>query len=73
MRRSRAAEDIVWNQDGIPYLRPEIQLPHEAVDLRPKVQADFDAVLPVLGSQDRRRLRNAIKLTHPGHRCLLER
>lgn len=34
--------------DGIPYLRPEIQLMYKAKGRRPKDELDFEAALPVL-------------------------
>lgn len=69
-RTSLPLDEIVWTQDGVRYLRPEIQLLHKAAGLRPKDQADFDAVRPVLDSQSRQWLRNAIGRTHPGHKWL---
>ena len=69
-RTSLPLDEIVRTQDDIPYLRPEIQLLHKAAGLRPKDQADFDAVWPALHPRDQRWLRNAITLTHPGHKWL---
>ena len=36
-------------QDGIPYLRPEVQLFYKAKAPRPKDEIDLAAALPVLG------------------------
>lgn len=54
--------------DGIPYLAPEIQLLYKAKQPRPKDQADFRAILPVLTTQQRRWLSDALAQsfgTHP--------
>jgi hypothetical protein len=56
--------------DGVPYLRPEVQLLHKSGGCRPKDQADFDATWPLLDPTDRHWLRHAIELAHPGHRWL---
>lgn len=69
-RISRPVEEIVWSVDGVPYLRPEVQLLHKAGGRRPKDQSDFDATWPVLDQADRCWLRDAIELAHPGHRWL---
>jgi hypothetical protein len=66
-RVTRPIDEIVWTQDGIDYLRPEIQLLHKARGLRAKDQEDFDATWPVLDIKDQRWLREAIELTQPGH------
>lgn len=71
-RVSRPTEDILWNRDGINYLRPEIQLLHKAPGLRPKDQADFLSCLPLLDDSDRRWLRSAIDVAHPDHPWLNE-
>lgn len=66
-RITRPLDDIVWKQDGINYLRPEIQLLHKARGLRPKDHQDFDAAAPRLEREDRQWLRDAIELTLPAH------
>jgi hypothetical protein len=71
-RVSRPTEDILWNRDGINYLRPEIQLLHKALGLRPKDQADFESCLPLLDDSDRRWLRSALEVAHPDHAWLRE-
>lgn len=53
--------------DGLPYLRPEIQLFYKARSTRPKDQADFAAVLPVLDDAARAWLDHALGLTIPDH------
>ncbi|HVX45795.1 MAG TPA: hypothetical protein VHC49_18030 [Mycobacteriales bacterium] len=66
-RISLPVENIVRSIDGIPYLRPEIQLLHKAARSLPKNEADFAATWPLLEPADRRWLRDAIELAHPGH------
>ncbi|MGW4566431.1 nucleotidyltransferase domain-containing protein [Streptomyces sp. NPDC004561] len=58
--------------DGIPYLVPELVLLFKAKALRPKDQADFDLVLPLLGRARRDVLRGWLELVHPGHPWLAE-
>lgn len=66
-RIRRRLDDIVWCVDGVPYLRPEVQLLHKAAGLRPQDQADFDATVSLLDPTDRRWLRDAIEFTHSIH------
>ncbi|MEV0116989.1 hypothetical protein AB0H77_27750 [Streptomyces sp. NPDC050844] len=58
--------------DGIPYLVPELVLLFKAKALRPKDQADFDGVLPLLGRTRRDALNGWLELIHPGHPWLAE-
>ncbi|MFF4580101.1 nucleotidyltransferase domain-containing protein [Streptomyces sp. NPDC001373] len=53
--------------DGIPYLRPEIQLYYKAKRPRPKDKQDFDAALPLLGTERRAWLADAITHTFGSH------
>ena len=53
--------------EGIPYLAPEIQLLYKAKGLRPKDEADFTKVLPMLGEERREWLRGALAEAHPAH------
>jgi hypothetical protein len=66
-RISRPVDEIVWSLEGVPYLRPEVQLLHKAAGLRPKDQADFAATWPLLEPNARRWLRDALELAHPAH------
>jgi hypothetical protein len=66
-RISLPADEILWTREGIPYLRPEVQLLHKAPGLRPKDQADFEACLPLLEPAPRAWLRSALGIAHPGH------
>ena len=65
--RRPGSEVIVHTADGIPYQQPEIALLFKAKHRREKDQADFDAVLPLLDSDARAWLRDALALVHPGH------
>lgn len=67
LRVTRSIDDILWNKDGIPYLRPEVQLLHKALRRRPKDQQDFDACVPSLDAAARAWLTSALDLAHPGH------
>ncbi|MFE0130847.1 nucleotidyltransferase domain-containing protein [Streptomyces sp. NPDC059037] len=58
--------------DGVPYLVPELVLLFKAKALRPKDQADFDGVLPLLGRTRRDALSGWLELIHPGHPWLAE-
>lgn len=71
-RISRPVDEVVWFLDGIPYLRPEVQLLHKAAGLRPKDIADFAATWPRLEAPARRWLHEAIQTAHPGHPWLDE-
>ncbi|MER7580261.1 hypothetical protein [Kitasatospora sp. NPDC097691] len=53
--------------DGSPYLVPEVVLLFKAKAARPKDQADFEGVLPLLGQERRDVLRGWLGLVHPGH------
>lgn len=53
--------------DGIPYLRPEVVLLHKARATRDKDDADFAAVAPLLGTDARAWLDEALALVHPDH------
>ncbi|MDX3458317.1 hypothetical protein PV396_41370 [Streptomyces sp. ME02-8801-2C] len=53
--------------DGIPYLIPELVLLFKAKEPRPKDQADFDSVLPLLDRTRRETLTGWLERTHPGH------
>ncbi|HEY8587962.1 MAG TPA: hypothetical protein VIL55_00280 [Naasia sp.] len=64
---SRPLEHILWESDGLRYLRPEVQLLHKAPGLRPKDQQDFDACRPLLDQAAALWLVSALKTAHPGH------
>jgi hypothetical protein len=51
--------------DGIPYLRPDVQLLYKSQNTRPKDDEDFAALLPLLGPDQQTWLMDAIRLTAP--------
>ena len=66
-RISLPLAEILWEVDGISYLRPEVQLLHKAAGLRPKDQVDFDVCAPLLDESSRAWLRAGLEVAHPGH------
>lgn len=66
-RVRRALAEIVWHADGIPYLVPEVQLLFKAKSMREKDELDFTDAAPLLAIEQRRWLRAALELAHPGH------
>jgi hypothetical protein len=58
--------------DSLPYLAPEIQLLFKAKDPRPKDEADFQTIQPLLDQPSRRWLATALAATHPHHRWLAQ-
>jgi len=76
-RRNRAirrplAQISRRSPQGLPYLAPEIQLLFKANHPRPKDEADFQAVHPLLDQPSRRWLATALAATHPRHRWLAQ-
>ena len=61
---------ILTSADAIPYLAPEVVLLFKAKHDRPKDEADFLGVLPLLGSTQRAWLAGALERLHQGHRWL---
>ncbi|MGW8484114.1 nucleotidyltransferase domain-containing protein [Microbacterium sp. NPDC055903] len=59
--------DILWESEGLLWLRPEIQLLHKAPGMRPKDQKDFDDTVPMLEPRYREWLSSALQTAHPGH------
>ena len=68
--RMPIAELVRRAADGTPYLRPDVQLLYKAKQLRPKDEADFTEIAPLLDSDSRRWLRAALARVHPGHAWL---
>jgi len=58
------------DQDGIPYLAPQFVLLFKAKATRPKDQADFDGLLPLLAPAERSWLAGALRRGYPGHEWL---
>ncbi|MFJ9537536.1 nucleotidyltransferase domain-containing protein [Streptomyces sp. NPDC101225] len=55
-------------RDEVPYLAPEVVLLFKAKAPRPKDEADFAGVLPLLDRRRRERLGGWLERLHPGHR-----
>jgi len=53
--------------DGVPYLAPEIQLYYKAKSPRPKDEADFAAVRPLLTAEQASWLRKVLVATYGDH------
>ncbi|RNG34704.1 nucleotidyltransferase domain-containing protein [Streptomyces botrytidirepellens] len=67
--RLRLPHDAIIERttDGIPYLVPELVLLFKAKAARPKDQADFDGVLPLLSQARRVVLSGWLTRVHPEH------
>jgi hypothetical protein len=63
-------EVIAHTPSGLPYLRPEIQLLWKANDTRPKDDADFALVFPLLAPEAGRWLMEALRRHYPDHAWL---
>lgn len=50
--------------EGIPYLAPEIQLFYKGKGVRPKDEADFRVIAPILTGDQRQWLRDALRLAY---------
>lgn len=61
------AQLIGRDSAGIPYLLPEMALLFKAKGTRPKDEADFRGMLPLLTLSSRDRLRQLLARVHPGH------
>lgn len=68
-RRVRRPVDTLGfhTPEGIPYLAPEVQLFYKARNPRPKDEADFAAVLPLLTADQRQWLHGSLSLTYGPH------
>lgn len=61
-------DEVTWvADDGVRYLRPEVQVMMKARLDRPKDRADLDATWPLLTETQRAWVREAVALAHPGH------
>jgi hypothetical protein len=63
---------IATSAGGVPYLAPEIVLLFKAKRQRPKDELDFSRTLPLLNSEQRQWLINALGVERPGHPWLTE-
>jgi hypothetical protein len=64
------AEVTLHTPDGVPFVRPEVELVFKAKGTRPKDEADFAAALPDLDVDQRAWLRQSLETVHPGHHWL---
>jgi hypothetical protein len=65
--------DIIHHDDdGVPYLAPELVLLFKAKHVRPKDQADFDGTVPHMTSAQRETLAELLAHVHPGHHWLAD-
>ncbi len=60
-------EAVLRDDDGIPYLAPELQLLFKSKDVRPKDDLDAHVVIPELAEARRQRLRMLLPEGHPWH------
>jgi hypothetical protein len=56
--------------EGIRYINPEILLLFKARQARPKDEADFSTIVPLLDESQRRWLGDTLAQVHPGHAWL---
>jgi hypothetical protein len=67
-RIRRPAGDIITrNSEGIPYVRPEIQLLYKSKAPRSEDEQDFRSVWPLLTPEAKWWLRESLSLVSPGH------
>jgi hypothetical protein len=60
--------ELVWRSpQGVPHLRPDVQLLYKAKSVRPKDELDFAAVAPLLDTDSCQWLRAALARVHPDH------
>jgi Aminoglycoside-2''-adenylyltransferase len=64
---TRSLDEVGAEQDGVPFLRPEIVLLYKASEPSPKDEADFVAVRPHLSPTATRWLREALEVIEPRH------
>jgi hypothetical protein len=68
--RRPVGEVTLSTGSGIPVVRPEVQLLYMAKSSEPKHQHDFSVARPRLPDEAASWLREALQLTHAGHRWL---
>ena len=66
----RPAHDLTWRANGIPVLRPEVQLLYKSKGIRSKDDVDFRRTAPLLDPDARRWLIDALSRTYPAHAWL---
>jgi hypothetical protein len=60
-------EAVLRTPRGLPYMAPQLQLFMKAKDTRPKDDADFSVVWPLLSADQAGWLTEALRLYSPGH------
>lgn len=60
-------DDATWTRAGVRHLAPELVLLMKAQHTRPKDEADFEAALPGLDANARRRLKDWMMRCHRDH------
>jgi len=79
-RITRPLKNAIHDRDGIPYLAPEIILFYksdkyssENAYAKPRTEADFKAIMPLLSDESKKWLTHAINTAYPnGHDWLFE-
>lgn len=66
-RIRRSLSGLIVEEDGFHRLAPEVQLLYKSKGMRPKDEADFEAVLPLLSDGQRRWLDEALETEHTTH------
>ena len=61
------AEIVRRSSEGIPYLAPDVVLLFKAKHQRPKDEADYATLSPLLTAAERAWLNDALAVVHPGH------
>jgi hypothetical protein len=56
-------EELTWQQDGVAYIRPEVQLLYKSRGRRAKDETDFAMIVPLLNLGQREWLRGALELS----------
>jgi len=71
-RITRSMDKAMLSRDGVPYLAPEIILFYksdrqssEHPGIRPKTEADFKAIIPLLSEESKTWLTNALNIAYP--------
>ncbi len=65
------ADAVLLSERGVPYLAPELQLLFKSKDNRTKDDRDATEVIPVLGGDQRHRLRSLLPVDHPWQALLV--
>ena len=66
-RIARPLADCLWDEQGLSYLKPEVQLLLKAKSWGPKDALDLERCLPLLETSDVAWLERSLRTAHPGH------